>query len=131
MHIVYVLTRSDTRGGAQVHVRDVACELVKRGHEVTVLIGGEGPFLRELEQYGIPYHVVPSLHREISFRKDVIAFFSLMRLFRRLQPALVCVHTSKAGVLGRVAAWCLRLPVVFTVHGWAFSKGVPPPLRRK
>jgi glycosyltransferase involved in cell wall biosynthesis len=34
----------------------------------------------------------------------------------------VHVSSSKAGVLGRLAAWALRVPVrVFTVHGWAFA----------
>jgi glycosyltransferase involved in cell wall biosynthesis len=46
----------------------------------------------------------------------------LMRLCRRLRPDIVHVHSSKVGVLGRVAAWLARVPVrVYTVHGWSFA----------
>ena len=41
---------------------------------------------------------------------------------RRVRPDLVHANSSKAGVLGRLAAVLMRVPVrVFTVHGWAFK----------
>ena len=46
----------------------------------------------------------------------------LMALIRRERPDLVHANSSKAGVLGRLAAVLMRVPVrVFTVHGWAFK----------
>ena len=45
-----------------------------------------------------------------------------MALIRRERPDVVHANSSKAGVLGRVAALLMRVPVrVFTVHGWAFK----------
>jgi glycosyltransferase involved in cell wall biosynthesis len=39
-----------------------------------------------------------------------------------VRPDIVHVNSSKAGVLGRIAAVLTRTPVtVFTVHGWAFK----------
>jgi glycosyltransferase involved in cell wall biosynthesis len=42
-----------------------------------------------------------------------------------LKPDLVSAHSSKAGVLGRMAARSLGIPVIFTAHGWAFTPGIP------
>jgi glycosyltransferase involved in cell wall biosynthesis len=46
----------------------------------------------------------------------------LIRLIRRTRPDIVHVNSSKAGVLGRMAAMLAGAPItVFTVHGWAFK----------
>ena len=45
-----------------------------------------------------------------------------MSLIRRERPQILHASSSKAGVLGRLAAATTRVPVrIFTVHGWAFS----------
>ncbi|MGR5906305.1 glycosyltransferase [Bacillus paranthracis] len=43
-----------------------------------------------------------------------------------MQPDVLAVHSSKAGLLGRLAGWSLGIPTIFTAHGWAFTEGVPP-----
>jgi glycosyltransferase involved in cell wall biosynthesis len=46
----------------------------------------------------------------------------LVSIMRRERPDIVHVNSSKAGVLGRLAAVVARVPIrVFTVHGWAFK----------
>jgi len=56
---------------------------------------------------------------------DLRALLSAVSLIRRLRPDLVATHSSKAGLVGRVAARLTRVPSVFTAHGWAFAPGVP------
>ena len=46
-------------------------------------------------------------------------------ILRHLRPDLVSAHSSKAGVVGRLAARSLGIPTVFTAHGWSFTPGVP------
>ncbi|MEO6055542.1 MAG: glycosyltransferase family 4 protein, partial [Gemmatimonadales bacterium] len=41
------------------------------------------------------------------------------------RPDLVSTHCAKAGALGRLAAWSLGLPVIYTPHYWSFTDGVP------
>src|SRR5437870_13828876 len=55
---------------------------------------------------------VPSLGREVTPTRDLVALLLLVRLFRRERPAIVHSHTSKAGFIGRLAARSTRLPVV-------------------
>ena len=53
---------------------------------------------------------------------DAIALLSLVRVFRRGQYDVVHTHSSKAGILARLAARIARVPVVVhTVHGWGFN----------
>lgn len=53
---------------------------------------------------------------------DTQAFFRLRRLLRELEPDVVHCHSSKAGFLGRFAAWSLGLPSLYTPHGYAFLR---------
>jgi glycosyltransferase involved in cell wall biosynthesis len=130
MRIVYILTRADEIGGAQVHVRDLATALHSSGHEVTVLAGSPGSLSEQLSERGVPFEPVPALVRPITVWKDAAAVRQLTSTLRRLSPELVSVHTSKAGWLGRLAAKLAGIPVVFTAHGWAFTEGVPRLQRR-
>lgn len=124
MKIAYVITRSDSIGGAHIHLIDLATEMQKRGQTVHVLVGGKGPFCQLLASKHIACTRIPSLVREIAPLKDARAYFELKRLLAQLGPDLVHVHSSKAGVLGRLAARSLKIPCVFTAHGWAFTEGV-------
>ena len=77
--------------------------------------------LHELRQAGVVLFEVPCLVREISLLHDARATLALWRVFRRERPDIVHTHTSKAGALGRVAAWLAGVPVVIhTPHGHIF-----------
>jgi glycosyltransferase involved in cell wall biosynthesis len=62
---------------------------------------------------------VKALHRSLNTFDDLRAFFALRRIIREINPDLVNTHTSKAGVLGRMAAKSIsrKIPVVHTYHG--------------
>src|SRR5690606_18907716 len=68
--------------------------------------------------------------RPIRPRDDFRAALHIRRELRKLRPDLVSTHSSKAGLLGRIAARSLGLPAIFTAHGWAFTEGVPDRQRR-
>ena len=130
LKIVQIVTRSDNIGGAQVHLRDLSLELLNRGHSVQVLVGGKGPFLLEMERCGIPVRSLKHLIRPVNPWRDVLAFLELRRLLRLLDPDLAATHTSKAGVIGRLAAWSLGIPAVYTAHGWSFIQEAGPIMKR-
>ncbi|WP_038369372.1 glycosyltransferase family 4 protein [Brackiella oedipodis] len=124
MKIVYVITRSDVIGGANIHLLDLAVGMQDAGHEVTVLIGGEGEVSQKFRQQGLQVISLKHLVRPIKPWQDLQALLELRRVLKRLKPDLVHAHSSKAGILGRLAAKSVGLPVIFTVHGWAFTEGV-------
>jgi glycosyltransferase involved in cell wall biosynthesis len=64
---------------------------------------------------------LPALVREPAPLRDARACRALYRLMRRSRPDLVHTHTSKAGILGRLAAWLAGVPrIVHTPHGHVF-----------
>jgi len=125
LNIVYVITRSDVIGGASVHLMDLASGVRRSGHEITVLVGGKGMLLDKLREKGLPYVSVDNLVREIDPYHDLLCFFELKKKIRALNPDLIHLHSSKAGIIGRLVGRSLGVPCIFTAHGWSFTDGVP------
>lgn len=126
MRIVYIVTTASPIGGAQIHVRDLAAAVAAQGHAPSVITSGSGPFIDDLRRLGIPVAVLRHLSVPIHPLRDLRALREIHLALTELRPDLVAAHSSKAGILGRLAGRSLRVPVVFTVHGWAFTPGVPP-----
>jgi glycosyltransferase involved in cell wall biosynthesis len=130
--VIHVITRLDYGGSAQNtmltalgHDREQFEPLVVAGYPGTWdAQGGQAAteeHCRRLEKAAVRWMLLPSLTREVDPIKDAQALWELVRLFRQEQPALVHTHTSKAGVVGRVAAWLARVPIiVHTPHGHVF-----------
>lgn len=130
MRIVQIVTRSDNVGGAQVYLKDLSMALQKRGHSIYVLVGGVGQYLNEMKECGIQVYSLNHLIRPIHPYHDTKAFGQICRALRLLKPDIVVTHTSKAGWLGRVAAWSMGIPVIFTAHGWSFIQVAPKMLAK-
>lgn len=83
--------------------------------------GAEGN-LAEAKKSGVQIITIPELVRYIDPVKDLKALFRLISIFRRENPDIVHTHTSKAGILGRWAAFfSAKKPViVHTPHGHIF-----------
>src|SRR5512146_1905751 len=129
--VCHVITRLEL-GGAQ-EVALYAVSHLDRTRFRPVLVAGPGGMLTEEARRlpGVQTIIVPSLGRRIHAWSDLIALLNLIRLFRRLRPAIVHTHSSKAGVLGRWAAWFARVPIIIhTVHGYGITPGQPAWLRR-
>jgi glycosyltransferase involved in cell wall biosynthesis len=90
--------------------------------EVTVLAGpddtDEGTYWDSPALSEVATFVVPNLVRRLSPRNDFAALVWLIRWLRANRPDVVHTHSSKAGVLGRIAARVAGVRCVHTVHGW-------------
>jgi glycosyltransferase involved in cell wall biosynthesis len=124
--IAYLVTRADPIGGAQIHVRDLAAAAQAHGHEPIVITSGQGPFVDSLRGENVRTVVLRHLCAPIAPVRDLRALREIHAVLAELRPDLVAAHSSKAGILGRLAGRSLQIPVVFTAHGWAFTPGVPP-----
>lgn len=71
--------------------------------------------------------------REFALVKDCKALIELINTLRAIQPDVVHLHSSKAGVLGRVACLFLfkKTKVFYTPHGYAFLRTDITPVKRK
>ena len=115
MKILQVITRTDA-GGAQMVAALLSNELVRLGHEV-ILVGGcgDGTIWKWLDKNVIRMDCV-SLLREISPVNDIKTYFAFKRLYRKVQPDIIHLHSSKVGFIGRLAFPTSK--TVFTVHGF-------------
>lgn len=85
--------------------------------------GSEGSLHEETRARGVPLLLEPSLVRRVHPGLDLVALERLVRHFRRGRYEIVHTNSSKAGILGRIAARIAGVPiVVHTAHGWAFSR---------
>lgn len=126
--ILYFITNG-TVGGAQTHLYHLASSL--RGvFDLHVAMGSRGELWRRLESQAVRVYHIPWLVRNVSPANDARSLFEIVRLIKALGPDLVSLHSSKSGLLGRLAARICGVPSVFTAHGWAFSEGVPENRRK-
>ena len=125
MRILYIITRADTLAGAQVHVRDLSKKLIKQGHDVQVVTGKPGKYTEILDQANIPFVSCCYLKRQIHPWEDLASLIRLYKLIIHYKPDIVSTHSSKAGILGRIASRLAGKPCIFTAHGWTFTDGIP------
>lgn len=122
LRIVHVITRF-VNGGADENTLLTCNHQAEAGHEVWLAYGRDWTErMRGQLDPRVRAVAIPSLVREISPAKDVAALYALARLYRRVRPDIVHTHTSKAGIVGRLAAlaW-LPARVVHGVHILPFT----------
>jgi glycosyltransferase involved in cell wall biosynthesis len=129
--VIHIITRLDHGGSARETVQTVL------GHDrarfrVSIVLGRPETTtaddaallkadLQQLGQAGVSVFQVPPLVWEVNPVLDAWATITLWRLLRRVRPEVVHTHTSKAGAVGRLAAWLAGIPVVIhTPHGHLF-----------
>jgi glycosyltransferase involved in cell wall biosynthesis len=120
MKILYVITGADI-GGAQKHLMDLIQYFKVFGDKVEVVTGEDGPLVEWLKEKNIPVTII-SIPRKIEWKKDFLAFRKLSKHISQNQYDVVHCHSSKAGIIGRLAAYVNRIPkIVFTAHGFVFT----------
>ncbi len=123
IRVLHVITRM-VLGGAQENTLLTATRLDRARYDVTLASGptaGPEGTLEPRIPSTLPFVRVPELVRDPHPAKDPVALLRLYRLMRRGRFDIVHTHTTKAGLLGRIAAAWARVPViVHTPHGHAF-----------
>ena len=127
--VAHVITKLEL-GGAQLNTL-YTVEHLDPARFDAYLLCGPGGILRTRLSAEDRLVIVPALDRKICFSRDIQALFQIVRLFKRIRPQIVHTHSSKAGILGRVAARLAGVPViVHSVHGFSFSPFQPFFVRR-
>ncbi len=134
MRILHISTRL-ILGGSQENTV-LSCEgQATKGHDVHLafgpIFGPEGSMLERVNAFSTPdgqkitTHDLPHMVRELSPIKDWFAGRECRKLIRKIQPDIVHTHSSKAGIIGRAAAWKEggkqgKRAVIHTIHGLPF-----------
>ncbi len=126
MRIVHVITRLILGGAQENTLLTVEGLHHRHGDDVTLITGPaegpEGDLFERASRQGLKVEVMPELVRALRPATDHRAYRLLRKAFRRLKPDVVHTHSSKAGIVGRAAAWAEKVPaVVHTIHGLPFG----------
>ncbi len=125
MKILHIITRMILGGAQENTMLSVFGQMKWDGCEVILLTGPtegpEGTIVPLLKQHDVTVIEEPSLVREINPIADIFAYYALKKHIKKIKPDVVHTHSSKAGIIGRVAAWHEDVSfVTHTIHGLPF-----------
>lgn len=125
IRVLRILSRMNV-GGPSRHVVNLTDGLSQIGYHTRLAVGlpesAEGSMLSLAEEMRIRPEIIACFDRPVSAWRDSIAFGEIVRHIREFRPHIVHTHTTKAGILGRMAAVLCRVPVIFhTFHGHVFT----------
>lgn len=129
IHVVHIITKLEL-GGAQKVCLTLVNELKKRGINTFLVSGKEGLLVRWAQEH-TQLILLDELYREIGgIRREIICFFKLcstLHQLRKKHPNLIVhTHSTKAGLLGRWAAFCAGAKHrIHTIHGYGFNNYQP------
>jgi glycosyltransferase involved in cell wall biosynthesis len=127
MRVAHVITRLIIGGAQENTLWTVDDQHHLYGDEVCLITGpGRGPegsLEPVARERGLDLKLVPQFYRNISPRHELAALKTVQRHLADFAPQIVHTHSSKAGIVGRLAAHRLGIPAVHTIHGAAFHVG--------
>ncbi len=118
-HLLFILQGG--KGGTLEYIKALLEHLNKDKYQFSVICHGE--VYEELRRLGYNTHYV-EMEREITIIKDSISLVKVMFYLIKNRPDIVYSHSSKGGVIGRLAAGILKIPNFYNPHGWSFIMDV-------
>lgn len=124
---VHIVTKLEL-GGAQLNTIFTFEHLNRDIFEVYLFSGANGVLTdkvrKDADEKNFSYTVIKDLVREIKPVKDVRAFFELKKRLKEISPDIVHTHSSKAGIIGRLASFFADRAIIriHSVHGFPFSR---------
>lgn len=125
--ILFGVTLSEL-GGAQRVVFDLISSLPQEQYDITLVTSPGGQLIHWIEELNkkrkreIKIIQLSSIKRELSPYYDIKAVKELYKIIKKEKYDIVHFHSSKMGILGRVAAYLAGIKnIYFTVHGWGIN----------
>ncbi len=128
LHVLYIITKLEL-GGAQKVCLALKKGLEEAGHTCPLISGSTGKLADTVKESSHVY-LLDSFTHDVSLLaplKELKNFFSLIKHIKKLKKQfpdlIVHTHSTKAGIVGRWAAFFARIKHRFhTVHGYGFHK---------
>ncbi len=129
--VAHIITKLEL-GGAQQNTLFTVSHLDGQRYRPVLITGEEGILDAEARNLpGVEFFQIPTLVRHIRPFADVRALCSLISYLMKIKPAIVHTHSSKAGILGRLAAKLSGVPIIIhSIHGYGFTPYQPYVVRK-
>lgn len=124
--VIYIITKLEL-GGAQKVCLALFNGVESAEYQTHLITSASGTLVADVQ--GNPHaHLIPTMQREVRILgivTEIKNFFALIKQLRRLKNeylnVIVHTHSTKAGIVGRWAAWFAGIKnSIHTVHGFAF-----------
>lgn len=79
----------------------------------------------DFEELGIKVYL-ESMERDIKLFKDIKSLIRIYFKIKEINPDIIYCHSSKAGVIGRLPAIIIKVPIIYNAHGWSFNMNGHP-----
>ena len=123
--ILYVLTKSDL-GGVSKYLLELSKGLSDKIKPYYIM-SGEGYFSEELKKLGVTEEqifFVQMTNSIIDLKTHFQSIIKTLKIIKQIKPDIIHCNSTTGGIIGRVCGTIMRIPVVFTAHGWAFTNGI-------
>jgi len=133
MRICHVITKPEL-GGAQLSTLNLISSLPKDKYQVSIVTSSAGLLKQKFKSLeNVTAYFSPFLIRPANPIVDILALIHIFFIYRCRGFRIIHTHSSKAGIIGRWAAFLYnktqcwlkvkgeRCEVVHTVHGWPFN----------
>ena len=126
INLVYIITKLEL-GGAQKQLLSLIRQLDREKFNVFLFTAREGLMMQDaLSIPDLTLSKSRCLERAINPLKDILALIEIYLFIKKNKADIVHTHSSKAGILGRLAAGFAKVNLVLhTVHGWSFNDYQP------
>lgn len=115
-----ILHITQSNGGVEEYLKMFFSHIDKEHFEVEIICPNYPSMIEEMKKLGVKVHVV-NMKRNMSLFSDLKDYIKIKKYIKSSNPDIVHVHSSKAGVIGRIAAVRSKVPCVYNAHGWSFS----------
>ena len=121
--VLQLITRLDWGGAPRLFLKLIR-GLKEQGIEIAMASGPSRQPEEDPQKFShkfhVPYYHMPHLRRDIAPVYDFLSLFEIVSLIRRERPTLLHTHTTKAGIVGRIAGRITRTRTIHTPHGHLF-----------
>lgn len=126
--ILFLVTQSEF-GGAQRFIYRLITNLDLSKYDISVATGPEGNnadgLLLNLKKEGFNNFPLKFLKRSINPIIDFLGIIEIHKLIKKESPDIVFLCSTKAGILGSIAARISKKRVIYRIGGWTFNDPWP------
>lgn len=122
--ILYIVTKSDL-GGVTKYLLEIVTHL-PQDYEPFFIMSNEGYFSEELKKIGLEKNVffVPMTNSIFDIAQHIKSNLETLKIIYKIKPDVIHCNSTTGGIVGRICGALTFTPVIFTVHGWAFTDGI-------
>ncbi|WP_440880898.1 glycosyltransferase family 4 protein [Tenacibaculum sp. C7A-26P2] len=118
---ILITIRQGKIGGGETHVLQIVENYDKNQFNLFVLSFTFGEMIDELKKINVDCYVIETLKPF-----DIRIWKKVKKLAKKLNIELIHAHGSRAMSNSFWASKALKIPIIYTVHGWSFHKTDKP-----